>query len=59
MKARVQRIYFEELEEIIENLQGKIDKIKLEDNLSDYEKDIIIALTHLSLDLDEFSGVTK
>ena len=59
MKARVQRIYYEELEEIIENLQGKIDKIKLADNLSEYEKDIIIALTHLSVNLDDFSRHTK
>ena len=59
MKARVQRIYYEELEEIIENLQGKIDKIKLADTLSEYEKDIIMALTELSLNLDDFSRHTK
>lgn len=56
MKARTQRLYYEELEEIIENLSDKIDKIKLTDNLSEYEKDIIIALTQLSLDLDELAG---
>lgn len=54
MKTRVQRLYYEYLEEIIEDLTDRIDEIKSSEPITEYEKDKITALTKLCATLDDF-----
>lgn len=53
MKTRVQRLYYEYLEEIIEDLSDRIDEIKSSETITEYEKDKITALTKLCATLDD------
>lgn len=52
MEARVHRFYYEELEEIIENINDKISELNDIKKISDYEKDKLIALINLVADLN-------
>ena len=53
MKTRVQRLYYEYLEEIIEDLSDRIDGIKSSETITEYDKDEITALTKLCATLDD------
>lgn len=53
MKTRVQRLYYEYLEEIIEDLCDRVEEIKSSETITEYEKDKIMALTKLCATLDD------
>ena len=52
MKTRVQSLYYEYLEEIIEDLSDRIGEIKSLETITEYERDKIAALTKLCETLD-------
>lgn len=54
MKTRVQRLYYEYLEEIIEDLSDRAEEIKSLETITEYEKDKITALTKLCAILEDF-----
>lgn len=56
MKVRIRRFYYEELEEIIENITDKIAEIDDYDDTSEYSTDRKTALTLLRDALDELGG---
>lgn len=56
MKARVKRFYWEELEEIINNLTDKISEIESSEYVSPYLVDKKRALALLLADLDKTIG---
>lgn len=55
MKARVNRFYWEELEEIIENLTDKVAEIECID-ITPFHEDNRKALLQLLTDLDSMKG---
>lgn len=57
MMARVRRIYFEEIEEIMENIADKISEIENLDYDSEYYEDRKKALTELYNALEDLAGV--
>ena len=56
MKARVNRIYWEELEEIIENMVDKVREIETIDTPTQYHNDKKRALLLLLTDLNDMKG---
>ena len=56
MKARVNRIYWEELEEIIVNITDKISEIECIDVTTPYQEDEKRALLLLLTELDNMKG---
>ena len=56
MKARVNRIYWEELEEIIVNLTDKVSEIECIDVTTPYQEDAKRALLLLLTELDNMKG---
>ncbi len=53
MRAREARLYWEEVEEIVNNLQDKIDELQSVDYVSDSLQDRITAITRLIADLNK------
>lgn len=56
MKARVNRFYWEEVEEIIVNITDKVTEIEHTDNPTPYHEDKKRALLLLLTDLDNMKG---
>lgn len=57
MKARVKRFYWEEVEEIINNITDKVSEIECITNPTPYHEDKKRALLILTTVLDEMKGV--
>lgn len=56
MRARVNRFYWEEVEEIIDNITDKVAEIECIDNLTAFHEDKKRALLLLLRDLDSMKG---
>lgn len=56
MRARINRLYWEELEEIIENITDKVSEIEPIENMTAYHDDKKRALLLLLTDLDGIKG---
>lgn len=56
MRARINRLYWEELEEIIENITDKVSEIEFIENMTPYHDDKKRALLLLLTDLDGIKG---
>lgn len=52
MDARISRLYYEEVEEMVINTNERIAELKERETLCEYEEDKIIALTDLVEDLN-------
>ena len=59
MKARINRIYWEEIEEIIINISDKINEIEDIEIQTDYYTDRKTALLLLLSDLENIAGGTE
>ena len=56
MRARINRLYWEELEEIIENITDKVSEIESIENMTPYHDDKKRALLLLLTDLEGMKG---
>lgn len=56
MKARVNRFYWEEVEEIINNITDKISELECTEHLTAYTEDKKKALLQLLAELEEMGG---
>ena len=59
MEVRIKRIFYEELEEIMEDISDKIAEISEIENETQYHKDRIRALQLLYYRLEQMEGLTK
>lgn len=57
MKARVNRFYWEELEEIIDNLTDKVSEIESAEVITPFLEDKKVALLALIRELDYIVGI--